>query len=163
MKQFTLQNTKRQSGMTLVIGLIMLTVLTTIAVTVANMSTVELKITSNQQAAQQARAAAESGIDFLVANPTILTKYAPFSPVNADPTLDRLVVTEAVADTNEDWSTDIVVQRMGDPLPCPATSGVNASSSNASKCVYFEIESTGTFGNEKMSTAQSKNLCTFQP
>lgn len=146
----SLHRRSTQKGITLVVALIMLTVLTTIAITVANMTTVDLKIVSNRQAAQQARAAAESGIDFLVSNPAQLQLLAPFSPAYNGP-MEKLPNDgpsgAPLTVTGSGWTATVSVQRMGDPLPCPKatlpTSASNIDSNTIANCVYFEINSTG--------------------
>lgn len=142
----------RQAGITLVIGLIMLSVITLIAISVASMVTVDLKIAGNQQAAQRARAAAESGIDYLVGNPSVLTVHAPFSPATSP--VEEMPATGALrvdGGTDSDWSAEVTIKRMGDPLPCPkATLPTNLTtidSTTITKCVYFEIKSTGSLNN----------------
>ena len=146
-------SSKKQSGITLVIALIMLTVLTTIAITVANMATVDLKVVANQQAAQQARAAAESGIDYLINNTSQLDTLAPFSPV-ANPTEDFTHTLSVPSGQN--WSAVVTVKRMGDPLPCPRASLPmsidNIDSTTIAKCVYFEMVSVGSSNKGATST-----------
>lgn len=136
----------QQSGITLVIGLIMLAVISVISITVANMVTVDLRITGNQQAAQSAKAAAESGIDFLINSPAQLQVLAPFSPVGS-PT-EPMPAFDVDGPAGSGWSASVIVQRMGDPLPCPKASlpvsAKSIDSTTIAKCVYFEIESTGS-------------------
>lgn len=137
----------KQQGITLVIALIMLTVLTTIAITVANMATVDLKVVANQQASQQARAAAESGIDYLINNPSKLDTLAPFSPTDPSDPKESNTFNLPVP-SGQDWAATVEVKRMGDPLPCPRASLPmnidNIDSTTIAKCVYFEMISTGT-------------------
>lgn len=146
----------KQQGITLIIGLIMLTVLTSIAITVANMATVDLKIVSNQQAAQQARAAAESGIDALIHDTVNLGRLAPFSYTlatvgividNPGPREERFLSPDITGPAGSGWSARVSVQRMGDPLTCPhASLPTNPASINSTTlpyCVYFEIKSEG--------------------
>ncbi len=144
---------KKQKGITLVVALIMLTVLTAMTMTVANMSTVDLKIAGNQQAAQQARNAAESGIDFLLNDAVQLDAAAPFSYINnAEETLPA---AGPIVVTGTGWSASVVVKRMGDPLPCPTASLPvnvnNIDSTSIAKCVYFEVTSTGTAARNSVS------------
>ena len=149
MKNYRLLRRARQKGMTLIIGLIMLAVITVISITVANMVTVDLRIAGNQQAAQSAKMAAESGIDSLINDPAQLDLMAPFSPVSGDPIKEQAMPAIVVTGpTGSGWSATVIVERMGDPLPCPkALLPVNVSSIDSTtitKCVYFEMTSTGT-------------------
>ncbi len=136
---------RQQRGMTLIIALVMLTVLTMIGVTISNMATVDLKIVNNQQAGQRARMAAESGIDFLMNNTAQLENLAPFSPTGDDPEEEFSFTLPRPSDSS--WNVTVVVKRLGDPLPCPkATLPISAASIDSTtiaNCVYFEMESTG--------------------
>lgn len=127
----------------------MLAVISVISITVANMVTVDLRIASNQQAAQSAKAAAESGIDFLINNPAQLQLLAPFSPdgdAREELPIDAPYTVNGPAGSG--WAATVTVQRMGDPLPCPKASlpvsAKSIDSTTIAKCVYFEIESTGS-------------------
>lgn len=141
-----LSTARQQRGMTLIIALVMLTVLTMIGVTISNMATVDLKIVNNQQAGQRARMAAESGIDYLMNNTAQLELMAPFS-FAANPTEPSATFAIPVP-AGSNWSASVVVNRMGDPLPCPkATLPISAASIDSTtiaNCVYFEMISTGT-------------------
>ncbi|MGB0866957.1 MAG: pilus assembly PilX family protein [Granulosicoccaceae bacterium] len=148
MKNYKLGNHRKQSGITLVIGLIMLVVITLIAISVSNMVTVDLRIARNQQTSLSAKAAAESGIDSLINDPAQLAILAPFSFVN-NPIETLPVGTPHTVNgpSGSTWQALVTVKRMGDPLPCPkATLPINTSSidsTSIAKCVYFEITSIG--------------------
>lgn len=70
----------RQGGAALVVGLILLMVLTLLAVSGMNTSTVELQMAGNMQYAQNAFQAAETGIEIAAGDPTIEIPMEPAIP-----------------------------------------------------------------------------------
>lgn len=60
---------QRQQGAALIVGLVLLLVLTVLGVTGINISTLELRMTENEQANELAFQAAETGIDIALSGP----------------------------------------------------------------------------------------------
>ncbi len=81
--------TLRQQGAALVVGLILLLILTVLAVSGMNTSTLELTMASNVQYHQNAFQAAETGIDIAIGNRrfnTVTPSVSPMMPLNATDT-----------------------------------------------------------------------------
>lgn len=85
----------RQSGAVLMVSLIMLVLMTLFAISAITSSTVNLRITGNMQAQDEARAAAQQAIE------RVITTYANFYPT---PTAQSVTV-----DLNNDGTTDYTV------------------------------------------------------
>ena len=118
---------QRQSGAALVVGLLLLLVLTVLAISGTNTSTLSLIVAGNAQYSQNAFQAAESGIERSIAG----------NEFNPDPTLEPERMeggqerTSFVATTRS--------QLNGDPRPpLPGSSQAKFST------FHFEIESTAT-------------------
>jgi type IV pilus assembly protein PilX len=91
-------NNHTQRGAALIVGLILLMVLTVLGISGMNTSTLELTMTSNAQAHQDAFQAAETGIDIVLASRTVSTvPGAPGNFVPLTPLGDGSYATQAVA------------------------------------------------------------------
>jgi hypothetical protein len=75
----TMTNRNRQSGAAMVIGLIMLLMLTLIVVSAINSGAINLRISGNMQAQDEARSAAQHALENFVSS------YANFYPTPAGP------------------------------------------------------------------------------
>lgn len=83
MKPRLFENAKRQRGAALVVGLILLLVLTILAVSGMNTSTLELTMAGNVQYHQNAFQAAETGIDIAIESRSFSTATPNVLPVTA--------------------------------------------------------------------------------
>jgi len=88
----------RQRGVAMVIGMIMLVLLTLLVVSAINSSSVNLRITGNMQAQDEARAVAQQAIE------KVLGDYAKFYPM---PT--AIPATTPNYDINNDGTNDYIV------------------------------------------------------
>ena len=82
---------RRQSGSTLIVSLIMLTLLTLFVISAINSGTINLRIAGNAQAQDEARAAAQQAIEDMVSSvtnfyPTPLAAHTTNKSVNNDTT-----------------------------------------------------------------------------
>lgn len=129
-----------QRGISLIISLMVLAVLTIAGVAVVGLSSVELRIAQNEKTSQIAFEAAESGLRRVVRSPTLRqSDINPFTN-GTDPVAD--VVTRSFSNTAGEWSADVEIKPLGASLPCPIAPATTASSST--KCVFYEITSTGS-------------------
>lgn len=88
-----MRSRKRQGGVALVIGMIMLVLLTLLVISAINSSSINLRITANMQAQDEARAVAQQAIEKFVSN------YANFYPTpTAYPNVDYDINNDAAAD-----------------------------------------------------------------
>lgn len=90
---------KRQQGVTLLITLIMLVMLTLFALTMAGTSIVNLRIVGNQQFHTEARTAAQLGIEYMI------SKNFPA----AMPTSDTIVAVDINGDGTADYNATVAV------------------------------------------------------
>lgn len=122
---------RAQSGAALVVGLLLLMVLTLLAISGMNTSTVELQMSGNFQYAQGAFQAAEIGIEQTMAagkfntNSTVTTQPATTSP------------DQFVAKTSFDCAKD------GETMPMNAK-GYSMGVGTGFSSYHFDISSTGT-------------------
>ena len=123
----TTQNTKaiafpkRQQGAALIVGLVLLLVLTVLGVSGINMATLELQMTFNNQAAEFAFQAAETGID------RALSGTVPFTYTN-----------EPVGDGTYSFDADIACS-----ATTPVPEGIYSEGGGA-RAIHFDVTSTGT-------------------
>jgi type IV pilus assembly PilX-like protein len=87
---------RRESGVALVIGMIMLVLLTLLVVSAINTGTINLRISGNMQSEDEARAMAQQAIE------KFITSYSNFYPVLAGP-------VTAGYDVNNDATADYSV------------------------------------------------------
>lgn len=126
---FRLRASHRQAGAALVIGLLLLLVLTILAVSGVNSTSLNLVMAGNTQFAQNAFQSAETGIERSMAG----------NDFNPDPTLDPETLTNDEAEKDETCFTAVSeVQVCG--MPQPALPG---SSQDSYSTFHFEIDSTG--------------------
>jgi type IV pilus assembly protein PilX len=121
----------RQQGAALVIGLMLLLVLTLLAISGMNTATVELQMAGNQQYAQNAFQAAETGIEQAMATNTVNTNS-----------------TTTVAITAIDGSTtDTYESNTGFEAPNGITAvpggGFSMGSGTSFSAYHFDVTSTG--------------------
>lgn len=122
-----LQSSHRQAGAALVVGLLLLLVLTILAISGVNSSSLNLLMAGNTQYSQNAFQAAESGIETAIAK----------NKFNPDPSL----APETQEKTTEPKSVTVSkTQLCGMPQPPLAGTGTSYSKSST---YHFEIESTG--------------------
>jgi type IV pilus assembly protein PilX len=95
--------TRRQQGAALIIGLILLVVITVLAVSGMNTATTELAMARNDQSAENAFQAAETGLEIALGQPTFRTDATmtinrninAYDRVSVDVTFDReTIVTD---------------------------------------------------------------------
>ncbi|MEM9601616.1 MAG: pilus assembly PilX N-terminal domain-containing protein [Pseudomonadota bacterium] len=132
---------RRQSGITLIIALMLLTILTVAGLSVANISTVEMRIAQNETSALESFEAAESGLRRVLRSPAMReSELNPF--VNgADPVND--VRNLSFPNAASGWTSEVEVRPLGPPMPCPIS---NVSVAGTDKCVFYEITSTSADG-----------------
>ena len=88
-----MQSRNRQRGVALVIGMIMLVLLTLLVISAINSGSINLRITSNMQAQDEARAVAQQALEKFVSN------YSNFYPTPASyPNVDYDINNDTVAD-----------------------------------------------------------------
>lgn len=121
----------RQRGAALVIGLIMLLVLTLLAISGMNTSTLELQMTGNQQFSQNAFQAAETGIDRALQSGNFTT-MAP-TVVGATPLPDSDDTFQSTTEFNGDNGVT--------PVP---SGGFSLGAGTGFQAYHFDITSTGT-------------------
>ncbi|MEM9601940.1 MAG: PilX N-terminal domain-containing pilus assembly protein [Pseudomonadota bacterium] len=132
----------RQRGVTLIIALMVLAVLTIAGMGVIGMSSVEMRIAQNEKASQVAFEAAESGLRRVMRSPTLRqTLLNPYAN-GTDPVAD--VQTVNFNSAPGDWTSEVEIQPLGASLPCPISSSATATSGVT--CVFYEITSVGQYG-----------------
>jgi type IV pilus assembly protein PilX len=120
---------RRQAGAALVVGLLLLLVLTVLAISGVNSTSLNLIMAGNTQFTQTAFQAAESGIEYSLAA----------NDFNPDPSLDPETKTDADTEDEDDCFEAVsTVQVCG--IPQPALPG---SSQGAYSTFHFEIDSKG--------------------
>ncbi|MEM7376519.1 MAG: pilus assembly PilX N-terminal domain-containing protein, partial [Pseudomonadota bacterium] len=132
---------QRQAGITLIMALMLLTILTVAGLSVANISTIEMRIAQNETSALESFEAAESGLRRVLRSPDMReSELNPF--VNgADPVND--VRNLSFPNAASGWTSDVEVRPLGPPMPCPISSVTVAGTD---KCVFYEITSTSADG-----------------
>jgi type IV pilus assembly protein PilX len=122
---------RRQTGAALVIGLLLLLVLTVLAVSGVNSTSLNLLMVGNEQYSQNAFQAAESGIERAIAG----------NQFNPDPSLapERQENVELIPNGVSKYTAVTMPQLMG--VSQPALPG---SSLDSFSTYHFEINSTGT-------------------
>ena len=139
MKTKTLHTGKgpqRQQGAALVVGLILLLVLTLLAVSSMNTSTLELTMASNVQYHQNAFQAAETGIDIAIDNRQFTT-VAPF-------------VLPVTALNPSDTTQSVTTFQTNTPVPDRAFSA--GEDTGAIAAFHFDIIAVGTSARNATST-----------
>lgn len=140
---------KSQSGMALVVALIMIIVLTLIGLASTFTSTFEIKLSGNKRGATDAFYAAESGVQVVMANIENFdlpgkyenNKYNPFKDSN-NPNPTKAKVTITYNDTQEG-----------------APRGMGFSATGNYEFRYYLIESTGS---DQIELSPVKSTCTVQ-
>lgn len=102
---------RRENGVALVIGMIMLVLLTLLVVSAINTGTVNLRISGNMQSEDEARAMAQQAIE------QFISSYANFYPTVAGPITNGYDVNN---DTNADYSVTVarpVCKRAAQQVP----------------------------------------------
>ena len=102
---------KRQRGVALVIGMIMLVLLTLLVVSAINTSTTNLKVAGNMQSEDEARAMAQQAIE------QFISSYGNFYPVVLGPTTTPFDVNN---DATSDYSVTVakpVCKRAAQQIP----------------------------------------------
>jgi hypothetical protein len=139
---------KDQSGVALVIALIMIVVLTLIGLASTYTSTFEIKLSGNKRGTTDAFYAADSGVQVTVANienfslpgKYVDNKYDPFTdPGNPNPTKAKVTITH---DTTQ----------MGSPR------GIQMSATNFG-FEHYVVDSTGS---DQMEFSPIKSTCTVE-
>jgi type IV pilus assembly protein PilX len=118
----------RQAGAALVVGLLLLLVLTVLAVSGVNTTSMNLIMAGNEQYSENAFQAAESGIEQAIAK----------NQFNPDPTLPPETQNVTLSGVSK-YTTATTPQLMGRRQPA-----VQGSSTDQSTSYHFEIDSTGT-------------------
>jgi type IV pilus assembly protein PilX len=121
---------ERQSGAALIVGMLMLLVLTVLAISGMNSSSMNLVMAGNTQYSQNAFQAAEAGIERAIAA----------NEFNPDPSLDpEPQNNEDDEDARDVYNSVSRTQLCGEPQPA-----LPGSSFDAFSTFHFEIESSGT-------------------
>jgi type IV pilus assembly protein PilX len=137
-----------QSGVALVIALVMIVILTLIGLASTYTSTFEIKLSGNKRGTTDAFYAADSGVQVTVANIDnfslpgryVDNKYDPFTdPSNPNPTKSKVVITH---DTTQS----------GSPR------GIQMSATNFG-FEHYRVESTG---NDQTALSPIKSTCTVE-
>jgi Tfp pilus assembly protein PilX len=150
---------RRQSGSTLIVSLIMLTLLTLFVISAINSGTINLRIAGNTQAQDEARAAAQQAIEDMVSS---ITNFYP----------TPLAAHTATKSVNNDTSGNYAVA-VTKPVCKGATQEVGAAvktvdCANGAKAGLFcwdtlwEVSATATRGGTSQSVTQGV-LISFPP
>ena len=132
-----------QRGVTLIVSLIMLLLITILAVTSFRLATANLQIAGNMQHRQEAMAAAQSAIEQVVSSTQFTT-----TPANAVPNPCNGVANTTCTDVNGDGLTDITVVVTLNCLaiqPIPVSS-LDFSNPNDAGCLVNASQSFGVVG-----------------
>lgn len=131
-----------QRGAALVVGLLLLLVLTVLAISGMNTSTLELVMAGNTQFYQNAFQASETGIERALV-------FGAFNPSGSTENVPASGTPEAIPDTNDrDKFLATITPQLGG-APQPALWG---SSWDSFSTYHFEIESTGTSARNAVAT-----------
>jgi hypothetical protein len=124
---------RQQRGAALIVGLILMTVLTVLAISTMRTATLELAMAGNTQYQEKARQLAEAGI----ADAIDRINNGAYDPVATNQGIWTLgiVAGDLEPDTGDAYRVDIRYLNTGDP-PAGFSLGIPAN--------YFEIRSTGT-------------------
>ena len=129
---------RRQHGAALVVGLVLLMILTLLAISGMNTSTLELQMAGNFQFSQNAFQAAEIGIQRAMAS----GKYATNTSITVPPTL----ITGSATDTPDTYEsvTRFDCSKNGETMPPPRPGASFSIGEGMGFAAYhFEVESTG--------------------
>jgi type IV pilus assembly protein PilX len=118
----------KQSGATLIVGLILLLVLTVLGVSGMSTARMEVRMAGNMQFRQDAFQLAESGIDLAIAGGTYTTTATPSTLNWLNQEYDRKVITTFESAT---------------PLSSVAFSMGNTAGGGSVSAYHFEVESQG--------------------
>jgi type IV pilus assembly protein PilX len=122
--------TGRQDGAALVVGLILLLVLTVLGVSGMNTATMEWSMAANDQYAENAFQAAETGIDRALAGGAFTTQNSVTSPLSVLP-------------NGASFTTDMNYIVETAPPPRPGLGFSQGLGGSGFSAYHFEIESTG--------------------
>jgi type IV pilus assembly protein PilX len=130
---------RRQRGAALVVGLVLLMILTLLAISGMNTSTLELQMAGNFQFSQNAFQAAEIGLQRAMAG----GKYA----TNAEITTPATLITGSATDTPDTYESKISFDcaKNGETVPPPRPGGpaFSIGENMGFSAYHFEVESTG--------------------
>lgn len=127
---------RHQRGAALVMGLLLLLILTLLAISGMNTSTIELQMASNFQYSQNAFQAAEIGIERALQ----AAKFTTNSAVTVIPTL----VTGSAADTPDTYATELSFDCAKDAETLPMDPrGYSMGEGTGFSSYHYEIRSTG--------------------
>lgn len=140
----------QQRGAALVVGLMLLLVLTLLAISGMNTSTLELQMAGNFQYSQNAFQAAEIGIEQTLASGQIST--------NASVEVEKRPITGSETDSPDTYETTTTFDcdRNGETLPLDGR-GYSMGEGTGFSSYHFEITSTG----ESARGARSVNVQDF--
>ncbi|MGQ9645238.1 MAG: pilus assembly PilX family protein [Thermodesulfobacteriota bacterium] len=139
---------KDQSGVALVIALIMIVILTLIGLASTYTSTFEIKLSGNKRGATDAFYAADSGVQVVVANVENFTlpgkyvdhKYDPFTdPNNPNPTRAKVTVTHDITQSGSPRGVQMSAIHFG--------------------FEHFQIESKGS---DQLDLSPIRSICTVE-
>ncbi len=145
----------RQRGMTLIISLIMLLLITILAVTTFRLASANLQIAGNMQHRQAAMAAAQAAIEQVVSS----TQFT-VTPANAIPNPCNGVPNTTCTDVNGDGIPDITVTIKLNCLgiqPIPISS-LDFSNPNDAGCLVGASQSFGVVGGTSASSMCSNSV-----
>lgn len=125
---------KRQQGVALAVGLLLLLVLTLLGISGMNTASLELIMAGNTQYQQNAFQAAETGIEHALA-------HGSFNPSGGVEKIPASNPPQFIPGTNNNDGFAVAITPAMGGAPQPALWG---SSWNAFSTYHFEIESTGT-------------------
>jgi|SRR5688572_14847386 len=130
---------RRQSGAALVVGLVLLMILTLLAISGMNTSSLELQMAGNFQFSQNAFQAAEIGLERALAAGNFATNTAIATP--------KTLITGSATDTPDTYETRITFDcaKNGEtlPPPLPNQKPVSIGENMGFSAYHFEVESTG--------------------
>ena len=130
---------REQRGAALVVGMLLLLVLTLLAISGMNTSTLELQMAGNFQFSQNAFQAAEIGLQRAMA----AGKFATNTEITTLPTL----ITGSATDTPDTYASKITFDcaKNGETVPPPRPGGpaFSIGENMGFSAYHFEVESTG--------------------
>ena len=127
----------RQRGATLLVGMVMLVLLTLLALSAINSSTVNLKVVGNMQYQAEAKSAAQAGLN------TIMSKGSYFSDPGTAPTS---ITVDTTGDGNADYTVAITPPCILSTTSIPV-SQLSVSSANDLLCLSSStLKNAGIMG-----------------
>jgi len=130
---------RRQGGAALVVGLVLLMILTLLAISGMNTSTLELQMAGNFQFSQNAFQAAEIGLQRAMSGGVFKTNEAVATPAT--------LITGSATETPDTYQTKITFDcaKNGETVPPPRPGGPSYSigENMGFSAYHFEVESTG--------------------